>query len=336
MKKTPFVLLVLLVTGVFALLSGCKKDDATTDTPAFNNSGPVYPVSVTVLGPAGNPQGGASISLVNAPSDSAIFKGTTDSAGKGTIYSPTGLHTILAKMGSVWQATIDVNVQALPTGNNAGQVKLRQNTTLGKVLVVFAGCEYLEQILRDTAIQYTLYDSTTVSNLVTRSNTDTTALLTYLKQYSIIFSDCDCGSEYAYTNLARTYAKYVTQGGKIYGGHYNYYHLQKIFPPYYTTSATAGRDTLKIVDVNLSTAVGYTMIKFPSSFSGYSNWSNIPLSNVTVYAVEGSGLPAIPVIIENRLGTGKFVWTVYHNQDILYSTDSARLVRIVRYFLYNM
>ena len=112
-------------------------------------------------------------------------------------------------------------------------MKLRQNTSLGKVLVVFAGCENLEYVLRDTAIQYTLYDSTQVSTLVALSNSDSTALLNYLKTYSIIFSDCDCSSESAYTALARAYAKYVTQGGKIYGGHYNYYHLQKIFPPYY-------------------------------------------------------------------------------------------------------
>ena len=57
---------------------------------------------------------------------------------------------------------------------------------------------------------------------------------------------------------------------------------------------------------------------------------------VTVYAVEGSKQPPVPCIIETRLGTGKYVWTVYHNQDILYSTESAKLVRIVRYFLYNM
>ena len=165
---------------------------------------------------------------------------------------------------------------------------------------------------------------------------DSTALLNYLKTYSIIFSDCDCSSESGYTALSRAYAKYVTQGGKIYGGHYNYYHLQKIFPPYYSTVVSAGTDTVKIVDVNLSTAVGYTMIKFPSSFSGYVNYRGIPPTNVTVYAVEGSTQPPVPLIVENRLGTGKYVWTVYHNQDILYGANSAKLVRIVRYFLYNM
>jgi hypothetical protein len=41
----------------------------------------------------------------------------------------------------------------------------------------------------------------------------------------------------------------------------------------------------------------------------------------------------VPVIIENRLGTGKYLWTIYHNQDIL---SDARLVRIVRYFLYSL
>jgi hypothetical protein len=41
----------------------------------------------------------------------------------------------------------------------------------------------------------------------------------------------------------------------------------------------------------------------------------------------------VPVIVENKLGTGKYLWTLYHNQDIL---RDPRLVRIVRYFLYTM
>ena len=336
-KQSLHLLLTLAIVGLLFSMTGCKKDSNNSTDAGTNNTGPVYPVTVYVLGPSGNPQGGASLELVNPPVDSSIFKATTDSTGKGTLMSPTGAHVILARMGSVWQATINVNVAALLTGNMAGAVTLQQNTTLGKVLVVFAGCETLEQVLRDTAIRYYKYDSTTVSQMRSQATTDSNALLTFLKQYSIVFSDCNCGDEYGFPLLARIYGRYVSQGGKMYGGHYNYYNLQFIFPPNYKVSTSNWNDSLLIIDSRLSTAVGYTVIKW--STSGYQYFTDLPAGTSTVYAVF-FGTPGsvtspggVPVIVENRLGSGKYLWTVYHNQDILADT---RLVRIVRYFLYAM
>jgi hypothetical protein len=327
MKKSLFVLLML---GLVVL--SCKKDSTS---PASSET---YPVTAIVLGPSGSPQGGATLTLQNPPSNDPKFTTLTDSAGRGTIQSPAGQQTLIATIGTVFRATITVNVAANPAGTSAGTMQLQQNTSLGRTLVIFAGCEQLERVLRDTAIAYYSYDSTTVSAMRTQASADSNALLNYLKQYALIFSDCNCGDESGYPLLARIYGRYVQQGGKIYGGHYNYMNLQYIFAPNYRTSTSNANDSLTITDVNLSVALGYTVIRWPGS-TGYQKFTDLPAGNSTVYAVF-TGTPGsttspqgVPVIVENRLGTGKYLWTIYHNQDILADT---RLVRIVRYFLYSL
>lgn len=335
MKYRMLFVLLVIAFAVSVVVVGCKKDDEST-TPT---GGPTYPVTAVVLGPSGNPQGGATLSLLNPPSNDPKFSTLTDSAGRGTIQSPAGPQVLLAKIGTVFQATINVNVAASAAGTNAGTVRLQQNTTLGRTLVIFAGCEQLERVLRDTAIAYYLYDSTTVNQMRTQATADSNALLTYLRQYALIFSDCNCGDERSYPLLARIYGRYVQQGGKIYGGHYNYMNLQYIFAPNYQTSTSNSNDSINIIDVNLSTALGYTVIGM-SGLGGYQKYTDLPVGGTTtVYAVitgtpgSPSSPQGVPVIVENRLGTGKYLWTVYHNQDIL---GDPRLVRIVRYFLYTM
>jgi hypothetical protein len=325
------ILILLAFTIAFA---SCKKDDST---PAASTV-PTYPVSAVVLGPSGAPQGGATLSLQNPPYSSANFTAITDTAGRATIQAPAGAQVLVAAIGTVWRATINVTVQASAAGTNAGSMQLIQNTTLGRTLVIFAGCETLERVLRDTAIAYYSYDSTDVYTMRTRATTDSVALLTYLQQYSLVFSDCNCGDESGYPLLARIYGRYVQGGGKIYGGHYNYMNLQYIFAPNYQTSTSNANDSLTIIDNNLRVALGYSVIRWPGS-TGYEKYTDLPSGSSTVYAVftntpgSTTSPQGVPVIIENRLGTGKYLWTIYHNQDIL---SDARLVRIVRYFLYSL
>lgn len=58
MKKVLLLsLLAVLVVGLSAVQLGCKKDD-TTAPPVTGYTGPVYPVTATVLNPQGQAQGG--------------------------------------------------------------------------------------------------------------------------------------------------------------------------------------------------------------------------------------------------------------------------------------
>ena len=128
----------------------------------------------------------------------------------------------------------------------------------------------------------------------------------------------------------------------MYGGHYNYYHLGRIWSGYYSDSNLDGQyenfgDTLQVIDQTLKTALGYSVASWASSIdsrrlSGYEKWATYP-SNAKIYAVIYRTSPSIGVIVENHIGTGKYLWTDYHNQDI---KDDPKLVKIVQYFLLSM
>ena len=302
-KKYYISLLGILMLCVLFVYMGCKKDENTVTGP--NQNGPFYPVTATVLGPSGAPQGGATLALQNPPSSDSLFSTITDSAGKGTIQAPSGQQVIIAKMGTVFQATMTVNVIASSTPTIISTpLHLQQNTSLGKTLVIFAGCEEIEEVLADTSIAYTTFDNTTVDSMRAQTR-DTVALLNYLKKYAIVFSDCNCGDEDGYPILARLYGRYVQQGGKIYGGHYNYMNLQYIFPGYYQNEVYGYGDSLKILNANLQTACGYNVIQFDASY--YEQFSDLPPSSI-VYAVmtsspgSTSSPQGIPLIVENHLG----------------------------------
>ena len=336
-KLQIFLLGIFMLCFLLAYM-GCAKDETTINGPTVNTdpNAPTYPVTVTVLGPSGAPQGGVTVTLQNPPRVDSIFTAITNSLGMATLQAPAGSQVIIATIG-VFQKSITVTVNASSTGNIiTAPIQLVQNTSLGKTLVIYADYENIEDVLRDTTIGYTTFDTTNVYYMRARVDADSTALLNYLKQYSIVFSDCNGGDENGYPKLARLYGRYVQQGGKIYGGHYNYMNLQYIFPQSYVHSVSGSGDSLKIINTNLSTAVGYTVINWSGSW--FTPYSDLPV-NSTVYAVISgstgttSSPQGVPIIVENRLGTGKYVWTTYHNQNIL---SDSRLVRIVRYFLYNM
>ena len=97
---------------------GCAKDETTINGPNTNTdpNAPTYPVTVTVLGPSGDPQGGVTVTLQNPPRVDSIFSAITNSLGKATIQSPSGSQVIIATIG-VFQSTMSVNVSASTTGN---------------------------------------------------------------------------------------------------------------------------------------------------------------------------------------------------------------------------
>lgn len=331
---------VIVLLSSLALFNGCTKSSSDTTSTAATDTSVTYQVSACVKNSAGTVQGGATLALLNPPSSDSKYTTVTDSTGWGTIYSPKGSQTLVAKIGSVFYASLAITV----TGSSSAQVvstplTLTQNTSLGSVLVVQGGCETLEEVLRK--IGFTTFDSITVSNLRSKVQSDSSAALTYLKNYSIVFSDCDCGDEEYYPGVGRVYGRYISAGGKVYGGHYNYYNLQDIFVGYYLTQASPVQvgyyDTVLVANSGLKTAVR-SVIPWPnqrlSNTYYYKSWTDIPSTGTaTLYATLKNQSSTFPVIVENYSGTGKFVWTEYHNQDII---DDSTAIKIVYYFLYSM
>jgi len=338
-NKFRFFLGILMMCILIAYI-GCNKDKRTVLGPDANT--PTYLITVTVLNPSGTPQGGVTLTLQNPPYTSSIFTTITDNLGHGTLQAPVGNQIIIATMGTVFQDTVTVNVAVSSTPTVVSTpLRLVQNTTTKKVLVVEAFAEQLETVLR--VIGFTTFDETTIETLRDRANTDSTELFNYLKQYSLVFSDCDGNSEgdSVFAALSRTYGRYVSQGGKMYGGHYNYYHLQRIWPSFYTNRDYQGvdsQDSISFTDQNIKLALGFNIAKWNSTdglrryLSGYEKFSNLP-SNAKVYGVIYKTSPNVGVIVENYIGSGKYLWTDYHNQDII---DDPKLLKIVQYFLLSL
>ncbi len=334
MKSRFSFLLAVVVLG--ALLGGCKKNDT-----GVTADGELYPVTATVMNPAGTPQGGAVLKLKGKEDNDRIFAAITDSSGKATIQAPSGQQTLVAKIGSVLLTEINVNVKATKSGTDIGELKLKLNS-LVKILVVKASAEELENVLRDPAVNVTVFDSIWVDDLNDSVAADSARALEYLRQYTLVFSDCDGGNEEGYGPLSRVYKRYIEAGGKIYGGHYNFYHLQKIFPPYFTQEdlQSYAADYISVVDSALSSYTGITVARWNSGdtreLSGYEKFTDLP-QGAKVYGVIQNGSPQTAVIVECDLGSGKFLWTDYHNQDVIMAPEpDSRLARIVRYFLYSL
>ncbi len=319
MKKLLF--LAFLSIGLSS--AGCKGDGADE----------TFSLQAKILNPAGNPQGGAVMVLKGKSDIDPIYSGISDTAGIVNLRSPSGSHIFQVKLGSVFLVEVTINVLADDSGTVVQlPITLEQNPNL-KVLVVKAGCEQLEDVLRDPKVGFTQFDETTIDSMVMRCDADSNAALNYLKQYTIVFSDCNCGSEggSSYALLSRMYGKYVTTGGKMYGGHYNYYHLQRIFPTFYTQTTGVSNDSIQVVDANLSTYTGISISPWIGTV-GYTKFTDLP-AGAKIYIKIFGATPDVPVLMENYLGTGKFAYTVYHNQDVI---NDAVLIKIVQYFLYTL
>ncbi|HTY59574.1 MAG TPA: hypothetical protein VMF59_12195 [Bacteroidota bacterium] len=337
-KHFFFALAALCVAGTAGLQFGCSKNSGPSG-PALPAKVQTYAVTTNVLNPLGSSQGGATVSLVNPPYPNGTyadqpFEVTTDSVGNATIQAPLGSQTITAKIGTLFQASTTVNVVASSTPLVAPQLRLAQNSSL-KVLVVLADCENLEDVLKN--VGFTIFDQVYIDSLRDRATADSVGTLTFLKKYNYVFSDCHCsteqGSEYAV--LSRVYGRFVTAGGKMYGGHYNYFHLQRIWSPNYTKSwkgTTVGNDSIQVLNRALASAAGYTVSAWSSGLSYYDMFTDIPATS-TVYAILKNSSPQGAVIVVNVVGSGKYVWTNYHNQDV--GTD-PRLLKLIQFFLWSM
>lgn len=325
--KTPIKILTLvLLSAAFGLalsFDACKQNS----NPADNET--LYPVSITVMNATGAPQGGATVYIKGRDISDPKTSGMTNSNGTVTIQSPSGMQIIVAKIGTSFLSEKSVNIAASTSGTDAGTITLAQQAGV-KVLVVKGDCEKVENVLRK--IGFTTFDSIPLYSLRYSAESDSNAVLTTLRGYALVFSDCNCGDEDGYKLLARIYGRYVVQGGKIYGGHYNYYNLQTIFSPNYQSYTSSAGDSVTITTQSFTTFIGWRTAKWNSTDSrglAYGSFSDMP-ANSTVHAIVTGTSPGVPVVVENRLGSGKYLWTIYHNQDII---DDPKLVEIVQYFL---
>ncbi len=340
MNKITKILMLSLALGVG--LSACKKDPSITE-----NISPSTKVTARIMDPTGKPIGGATVYLSGKAEDDATFSAKTNAQGIAVLNSPEGNQLFIAKMGTIFKTQFSINVKA-DVNNEAPLVQLKQDNLL-KVLVILASAENLEDVLN--AIGYTDYDTISIDDFRDMAINNPGSATNYLKKYSLVFSNCNGSEENQYANeIAPIFEDYVMGGGKIYGGHYNYMNLRYLYPSYYNNDCALEHDADSIA-VNapvVENYVGFSSAAWnskPDEFgivrrlNSYQQFRDLPpnngleLNNITYFKIAGVS-PSIPAVVENRpngaLG-GKYVYTIYHNQDII---EDQKLLLIVKFILY--
>ncbi|MBC8042084.1 MAG: hypothetical protein IAF08_01450, partial [Rhizobacter sp.] len=166
MKPTLKIFFAVATLTAAVWMAACSKSNPT----GGGSDAPTYPVSVTILNPQGQPQGGVTVGVKGSTAAKGVSvfatnvgtTATTDSLGKATIQAPAGNQILTARIGSIFAIDIPVNVAASATGTTVPPATLVQNTAL-KVLVVKGGAENIEDVLRK--IGFSVFDSIEVDAL---------------------------------------------------------------------------------------------------------------------------------------------------------------------------
>lgn len=332
-KISGFFLLTISAVYMLTSLNSCKKDEAV-ETQA---------ISMKVLDPTGHPIGGATVYVKGKSESDPTFSGKSNADGIAYLKAPYGQVTLVAKMGSVFVNEYSLNVTKSTT--DAGKVELKQNILL-KVLVIKASAEQLEDVL--DSLGYTDFDTISIAPFRNLCDSDPDSALRFLRQYTLVFSDCNGSEENQFSySIGPVFKDYVKFGGKIYGGHYNYMNLRYIFPNTYMNdrSYMHDEDSITVIDPALSNFVGFSSSRWNSNptvndpvarrLNTYQTFDDLPNSLIPpiTYLVVSHVEPKLPAVVENHYGAGKYVYTIYHNQDII---KDQKLLVLIKFFLFSM
>jgi hypothetical protein len=303
--------------------------------PHFITFGPItmMPVHAILDDPQGNPFGGVRVWI-----DSARDTVISDSYGKATLNSPCGSRLLKARLG-VFKAQVHITVSPCDTALSVPALHLVLDSAV-KILVVTTPCETTQTLL--PVIGFTNIDSIAADTLTALANRDSAKCFDFLKNYPVVFLNCDGSFEIYTANLFSVLGQYISNGGVAYGGHYLFKALQQLFPGYYTQGDAQDltpNDTLFITDAAMSSNVGYSSIAWQSTddrgLSGYEKFTDLP-PDAKGLAVIKNGAPQVGVIVENRLGLGRFLWTDFHFQDIVTFPEEVKLMKYVLYDVLEM
>jgi hypothetical protein len=298
--------------------------------PHFITFGPItmMPVHAILDDPQGKPFGGVRV-WIDSTRDTVL----SDSYGKATLNSPCGSRLFKARLG-VFIGEIHITVSPCDTALSVPALRLVLDPSV-KVLVATTPAETIQTLL--PAIGFTIIDSIAADSLTALANRDSAKCFEFLKNYPMVFLNCDGADGIYNANIFSVLGQYISSGGVAYGGHYAFRGLQQLFPGYYQQGDIqdlSPNDTLLITDTALSSYVGYSSIAWQSTddrgLSGYEKFDDLP-PDAKVLAVIKNAHPQVGVIVENRLGLGRFLWTNFHSQDIVSFSEQIKLLKYVLY-----
>lgn len=312
------VVSILLFTVIF--IGGCKDDGSN---PVENTSGETG----TVVGQVFSKNGlekiqGASVTVANLSNSPQTV---TDIEGKYSLAGvPSGSQSLLIKKG-LFQSTVSIDVVAGET-TTAPQANIEVTGKLG-----FVPGEYdnIQQIIRDD-LGYAI-DSLSSSDLNDAGK---------LANYKAIFLNCGLDESPFYTGAGLTELKnFIQNGGSVYASDWAGEFIEFMFPDKITIETSGAEQTITatIIDQNLKNFIGKETVVINFDMGG---WGEIVSTDQSVtslliadYTSYVSGeLTNKPLAVSFTHGTGKVIYTAFHNE----ANVTSDAIKVLIGFLYSL
>ncbi len=320
--------------AVTAVAVGQATIIATVETKSGSAPLTVSPAiafgTVTGLVTAANgvtPIGDALVDIETAPIPSASRASTlpsTRTAANGTYTLPnvpTGLQVIVVTRGA-FQAKVNVNV----TANQSVVAPKAQLVSTGRLAFVRGTFDSIESIVQGA-----------LGNPIEEIQASQLGSSAVTSAYRMIFLNCGLDTDPVFNNpnVVTNLRAFLQNGGTIYASDWAADYVNKLFPGF--TFALTGDEqatTATIVDASLQTFVGKSTVSIVYDLGSWANLLAIP-ANATVlmranYTADGNQLTNRPIAISLPQGTGRLVFTTFHNE----AGATADQIAVLRHFIY--
>lgn len=238
---------------------------------------------------------------------------------------PTGPQVIVATRGA-FRATVNVNVQA----NQSVAAPNAALASTGRLAYVRGIFDNIEQIVQ-----------TSLGNPIEEIQASSLASAAITSQYRVIFLNCGLNETEA-TNPAvvANLRTFLQNGGTIYASDYAGVYVAALIPEFsFQYAGEEQNTTAAVVDAALQAFIGKSSVEVVYDLSDWAEIMAIPTTAATLlrgsYFAKPQGGVRVqrsnqPLAVVLHVGTGKLVFTTFHNE----TGATADQIAVLRHFIY--
>ena len=259
---------------------------------------------------------------VSAYRTSAAPSTRTATNGTYTLLNvPVGPQVIVATRGA-FQAKVTVTVQA----NQSVVAPGAKLASTGKLAFVKGDFDSIELIVQGV-----------LGNPIEEIQATDLALSAVTSKYRMIFLNCGLDTDPLLTDprVVTNLRAFLQSGGTIYASDFAADYVKALFAGFtFGMTGDVQNTTGTVVDASLQAFVGKTSVAIVYDLPGWTDLLTIP-ANATVllrgsYSASGSQRTDRPLAFVLPLGSGKLVFTTFHNE----TGATADQIAVLRHFIY--
>ncbi len=336
MNKLNKRMSILAILGIFVILTSCAKEDVGTVI------GYVYTANGSM------PLAGISVFVKDSPSIST----NSDTAGYFEVEEvPTGEQVIVLESGS-FKNEIEIDVKdgenVISTKDNPIKLGSGEGAVKVKMAVVYGTYDAIEEILDTLGFpQISSPDVDSSGYVFYNAPDDVLNDLALLNKFAIVFINCGA-DETVDSTMINNIRQYIQNGKSMYASDWAYCFVEKPFPEYIDFF---GEDTIdgdaKVGNAEVVTAsvladdliyqLGKNTMEINFDLGawvvmdGVSSNTEIMIK-ANVHDIYGQELPNRPVMVRFNYGTGRVLYTSFHNE-AQNTTDMDKILARIIYEL---